>query len=113
MVRRFTLQIETCIRTMDQLDIPMNLSKYFCQQLYVILFFVLILTTMIVIDYHWLIAFNGTTYWIIFIYFYLARYPIIGLLVVDITFVFWMRQVNNLIYISKKIKEKEVLLSKF
>ncbi|KAL2746795.1 gustatory and pheromone receptor 32a-like [Vespula maculifrons] len=37
-VRRFMLQIETCVRTMDQLNIPMNSSKCFWQQCYLILF---------------------------------------------------------------------------
>ncbi|KAL2725487.1 gustatory receptor for sugar taste 43a-like [Vespula squamosa] len=92
-VRRFTLQIENCIRTMDQLNIPMNLSKFFWQQCYLISFFVFILLTMIIVDYEWLITF-GTKYWIVLIFFYLGRYPFIISLVVDITFVFWMRQIK-------------------
>nr|KAF7434365.1 hypothetical protein H0235_002556 [Vespula pensylvanica] len=39
-LRRFMLQIETCVRTMDQLNIPMNSSKCFWQQCYLILFLI-------------------------------------------------------------------------
>nr|KAF7434355.1 hypothetical protein H0235_002546 [Vespula pensylvanica] len=92
--RRFTLQIETCIRTMDQLNIPMNLPKYFRQQYYYsVLYIVFVVISMIVIDYKWFISF-GSSYWKILIFFYVIRYPFIVLLVVDITFVFWMRQIK-------------------
>ncbi|KAL2746803.1 gustatory receptor for sugar taste 43a-like [Vespula maculifrons] len=99
-VRRFTLQIENCIRIMDELNIPKNLSQFFWQQCYLILFFVFILLSMIIVDYQWLTSF-GTKYWIVLIFFYLGRYPFIISLVTDITFVFWMRQVNHLIYLKK------------
>ncbi|KAL2746809.1 gustatory receptor for sugar taste 43a-like [Vespula maculifrons] len=36
--RHFTLQIESCIRTMEQLNIPMNLSKCLKQQCYQLIF---------------------------------------------------------------------------
>ncbi|XP_035723056.1 uncharacterized protein LOC118442026 [Vespa mandarinia] len=92
-VRRFTLQLETCIRTMDQLNIPMNLSKSFWQQYYPILFFVFIVMSMAVLDYSWIILIESC-YWKIFIYFYLERYPFIILLVIDVTFVFWIRYIK-------------------
>ncbi|XP_047343965.1 uncharacterized protein LOC124946785 [Vespa velutina] len=88
-VRRFTLQIETCIRTMNQLNIPMNLSKCFLQQCYLILFLVFIIIIMIVFDYQWLILVR-TKYWIL-VFFYVERYPYIAWLLIDFTFVFWIR----------------------
>lgn len=96
-IKRFTLQIETCIRTMEQLNIPTNLSKCFWQQFYVMLSLVFIFLCVIVKDVQILRSF-GTNYWIIFIHFYLYRYPIIILLIIDFTFVFWLRQVNCYIY---------------
>ncbi|KAL2725482.1 gustatory and pheromone receptor 32a-like [Vespula squamosa] len=90
-IRRLTLQIETCIRTMNQLHIPMNLAKQFGQ--YFILYLVFIVISMIAIDCKWFIPF-GSNYWKIFIFFYIIRYPLIVLLLVDITFVYWMRQIK-------------------
>ncbi|XP_043664262.1 uncharacterized protein LOC122627280 [Vespula pensylvanica] len=54
-LRHLTLQIETCIRNMDQLNIPMDFSKYFWQQCYAILFSVCILIAMPIIDHRWCI----------------------------------------------------------
>ncbi|XP_043664283.1 uncharacterized protein LOC122627292 [Vespula pensylvanica] len=90
-IRHLTLQIETCIRTMDQLNIPMNLSKCLWQQYYMILIFIFILISMITIDYKWLYP-SETHIWSIFMTYYIERYPFIILLVTDVTFVFWMRQ---------------------
>ncbi|KAL2746800.1 LOW QUALITY PROTEIN: gustatory and pheromone receptor 32a-like [Vespula maculifrons] len=94
-VRRFTIQVENCIRTMHQLNIPMNLSKYFLQQCYIMLFLVFILIALIIVNYHWLILFEINP-WIIFRFFYLQIYPFIVWLITDVTFVFWMGQVESL-----------------
>ncbi|KAI4489538.1 hypothetical protein M0802_011073 [Mischocyttarus mexicanus] len=102
-VRRFTLQIETCVRAMDQLNIPMNLSKCFWQQCYVILIFVFFLIIMIVIDYSWLVII-GTSFWRICVAFYIERYPFIVLLITDFTIIFWMW------YIKEKFRELNKLL---
>ncbi|KAL2725484.1 gustatory and pheromone receptor 32a-like [Vespula squamosa] len=92
-VRSFTSQLETCIQTMDQLNIPMNLSTCFWQQYYPVLSFIFIIISMISSDYLWLKLLKFS-YLYIFFFFYLERYPFMVLLVVDITFVYWMRQIK-------------------
>ncbi|KAF7413830.1 hypothetical protein HZH68_002319 [Vespula germanica] len=95
-VKRFTLQLETCIRTMDDLNIPMNLSKCFWQRYYPILFFIFTVISLMAVDYRWLTLLESS-YPKTFIFFYLERYPFVELLIVDITFVFWMSQLNELL----------------
>ncbi|KAL2725495.1 gustatory and pheromone receptor 32a-like [Vespula squamosa] len=92
-IKLLTLQIETCIRSMDQLNLPMNLSKCLRQQYYIILTLVLILISMIMIDYKWLNLLE-TRIWSLLMRCYIERYPFIILLVTDVTFVFWMRQIK-------------------
>ncbi|XP_047344147.1 uncharacterized protein LOC124946867 [Vespa velutina] len=91
-VKRFILQMETCIRTMHQLNIPMNLSKHFLQQYYIMLFLVFILIAIIIMDYKWL-KLLGINPALIFGFFYLEIYPFITWLIPDVTFAFWIRQV--------------------
>lgn len=83
---------------MEQFNIPTNLSKCFWQQFYVMLSLVFILLCVIVKDIQ-ILRSLGTNYWIIFIHFYLYRYPIIVHLMIDFTFVFYLRQVNCYIHI--------------
>nr|KAF7434358.1 hypothetical protein H0235_002549 [Vespula pensylvanica] len=90
-LRHLTLQIETCIRNMDQLNIPMDFSKYFWQQCYAILFSVCILIAMPIIDHRWLIL--SSRHQTILIFFYLERYPFFIWLITDVTFVFWIWQI--------------------
>ncbi|XP_035722951.1 uncharacterized protein LOC118441958 [Vespa mandarinia] len=92
-VRRFILQMEICTRTMQQLNIPMNLSKYFLQQCYIMLYLIFILITVIIADYNWIKIF-GINPTIIFSFFYLEIYPIITLLISDVTFAFWIRNIK-------------------
>lgn len=99
-IKRFTLQIITCIRTMEQLNIPMNLSKCFWQQFYIMLSFLFTLSHMIVIDIRHLIL-QGVNLWKTFMFIYICYYPFIVLIFIDFTFVFWMRQVNCFIYRKK------------
>ncbi|KAF7413831.1 hypothetical protein HZH68_002320 [Vespula germanica] len=89
-LRYLTLQIETCIRNMDQLNIPMDFSKYFWQQCYAILFSVCILLAMLMVDHRWLKLPNRHR--TILIFFYLERYPFFIWLVTDVTFVLWIWQ---------------------
>ncbi|XP_035722965.1 uncharacterized protein LOC118441965 [Vespa mandarinia] len=93
-VRRFILQMETCIRNMHQLNIPMNLSKHFLQQYYIILFLVFILIAIIIMDYRW-IKLLGINPALIFGFFYLEIYPFITWLIPDVTFAFWIRIIKT------------------
>ncbi|XP_047344144.1 gustatory and pheromone receptor 32a-like [Vespa velutina] len=92
-VRRFIFQMGTCTRTMHQLNIPINLSKHFLQQCYIMLFLVFILIATIIIDYKWL-KLLGNYPTIIFASFYLEIYPFITWLIPDVTFAFWIRYIK-------------------
>lgn len=77
---------------MGQLNIPMNLSDCFWQQYHSIILVIFIVISMMVIDYQWTILIESN-YLKLFFLFYLERYPFIVLLIADVTFVFWIRQV--------------------
>ncbi|XP_035723179.1 uncharacterized protein LOC118442088 [Vespa mandarinia] len=87
--KHFILQIETCIRTMEQLNIPMNLSKFFGQKCYLMSFSVFMLLYIIIKDARKLLSY-GMDYWKTFIMIYLYRFPLIILIFNDFTFIFWM-----------------------
>lgn len=101
-VRRLTLQIENCIRNMNQLNIPIYMSKRFGKQYYLILFSYLVITVMIPIENLSLISY-GDRVMKLLIYFYVRRYPFFIWLIADVTFVFWIRQVYRLIYWKTKL----------
>lgn len=88
-IKRFMLQAETCIRSMEQLNIPMNLSKSCWQQFYVILALIFTMLIVIVGEIRILIT-HGVDYWTVFVLFYVYRYHIIILFINDFSFMFWM-----------------------
>ncbi|KAL2725485.1 gustatory receptor for sugar taste 43a-like [Vespula squamosa] len=100
-IKLLTLQIETCIRTMDQLNIPMDFSKFFWQQCYIILCSICILIALIGIDCRWLKLPNMRK----LIFFYLKRYPFVIWLVADVSFIFWIWQVYRLICCKTKLNK--------
>ncbi|XP_043487493.1 uncharacterized protein LOC122514623 [Polistes fuscatus] len=93
-IRRLTIQIETCTRSMDKLNIPMNLSKSFRQQCFIVLFVIVNIIAMFIIDFP-LLNLSVKSYWKLCICFYLERYPCIVLLVNDLTYVFWMSMLTT------------------
>lgn len=88
--KQFTLQIENCVQIMEQLNIPMNLSRCFWQQCYMMLFFVFMIIYVTIFDIRTFISLE-LNYWRIFIFFYLYYYPFILLSIFDFNFVFWVR----------------------
>lgn len=95
--KRFTLQIETCIRIMKQINIPTCSFKRFWQQFYPILFLLFTMLIMIVTENRILISY-GINYWTAFLIFYLYRYHIIILFINDFSFLFWIGQVIRFTY---------------
>nr|KAF7434353.1 hypothetical protein H0235_002544 [Vespula pensylvanica] len=94
--KQFTLQIESCIQIMEQLNIPINLSRCFWQQCYIMLFFVFMIIYVTIFDIRTYMSLEFN-YWRIFIFFYLYYYPFVLLSIFDFNFVFWVSQLNDLL----------------
>ncbi|KAI4489496.1 hypothetical protein M0802_011031 [Mischocyttarus mexicanus] len=88
-IRSFTVQLETCIRTMGQLNIPIKFSKYYWQQCLIILLWFIFLITIAIVDYQWFKLFIQD-FWSVLLTFYIERYPFAVSTAVDITFLYWM-----------------------
>ncbi|XP_047344287.1 uncharacterized protein LOC124946909 [Vespa velutina] len=88
-------QIESCTRGMDVLNVPENYSSFFWYQCVIYAFLIFIILDLTLAEVFW---FSETMLWpnysSILLLFYIDFYPVIVMLIIDFTFVFWIRYIK-------------------
>ncbi|KAL2746797.1 gustatory receptor for sugar taste 43a-like [Vespula maculifrons] len=101
-VKLFVKQLENCTRRIDELNIPKNYSSLLRYQCIVGIFAIFLTLGLIIDDIYWYfdidLSFN---YSLMLQFYYYDNYAFIVMMIVNFTFVFWIRQVNQFIFYKK------------
>ncbi|KAL2746805.1 gustatory receptor for sugar taste 43a-like [Vespula maculifrons] len=94
-IKLFIEQLETCTREIDELNIPRNYSSFFRYQCIIGLFIIFIILGLIIDNLYWYADINLPFNYILTLqYYYFDNYPYIVTMVIDFTFVFWIRYIK-------------------
>ncbi|KAF7413829.1 hypothetical protein HZH68_002318 [Vespula germanica] len=94
-IKLFIEQLETCTREIDELNIPRNYSSFFRYQCIIGLFIIFMILGLIIDNLYWYANINLPFNYILTLqYYYFDNYPYIVTMVIDFTFVFWIRYIK-------------------
>ncbi|KAF7407533.1 hypothetical protein HZH66_002070 [Vespula vulgaris] len=94
-LKLFIEQLEICIRKIDELNISRTYSSSFRYQCFAGVFLICLIFNLIACDIYWFSHIRlSIDYSLMFQFCYFDSYPLIVTLVIDFTFVFWIRQIK-------------------
>ncbi|XP_047344219.1 uncharacterized protein LOC124946886 [Vespa velutina] len=94
-IKLFIEQLEASKHRIDELNISRNYSSYFRYQYIASIILIFIISGIILTNIFWFSCLNlSMDYSLILQFYYFENYPIIVMIIIDFTFVFWMRYIK-------------------